>query len=135
MPKQENKTIVMNTTGGGLRKVVCGKDYKITFGAVCPGTKYSGSTGAKGWCLRIYRTKEQPVAIFTDVETFFVEGEAEIRERRTQVHRRRMGREAPNGMENQVVEARMQKWVDPLDECDDDEDTNEFMDLIEAGDE
>lgn len=119
----ENKTIVMLLNGGGMRKITIPTDWKVTFGSVMPSNK--GYEGHKGWALRIYRTKEDQRAIFTDVKSFYEET-LQIEEKVTRTKSQRVNRETPTGVRSAVVQAKVSEWR-PINGLDDPEADEEFL--------
>lgn len=67
MALPETRTYEIVTTRGKQR-VTVPESYKITFGAVVPGSKANGYGG--GWGLRIWETADKQRAVFSDVISF-----------------------------------------------------------------
>lgn len=55
-------------TTRGKQRITVPDTYKVTFGAVVPGTKGSGGYG--GWGLRIWESTDKQRAVFSDVISF-----------------------------------------------------------------
>ena len=123
----EMKAIIMERPEGKKRRIEIPVDYKITFGAVCPGSKYSGSGGHLGWCLRVYKSKENPVAVFTDVVSFREES-LSVREQVTRSRSKRLDKHGRSGSSGGYINPKVTSWVDP-DNPDDDNDEEEFLRL------
>lgn len=130
----ENKTIIMDCVGGKLRKVTVPKAWKVTFGSVTIGAKAQGQPGydgARGWCIRIYRAKDDQVLVYTDVISWREEAVA-VMERTTKVKRQRVNSNGPRSNRDTVVEARITEWVDPMAGDDDEEADDLFANIGKA---
>lgn len=120
----ETKTLLLQMNNGAKR-VTVPQSYKVTFGLVAPGKGRGGfdGSGDGGYCLRLYDGTHQ-VAVFCGVQEFRTLGQISISEKRISVKRRHVGAEGEGGYKNAVVEAKVEKWVDPDNEGEDDEDSS-----------
>ncbi len=114
MAKDEGKkTYICTLRNGELRKVTVPANWKTTFGPTAP---FSGKNTDynHGLALRFYEgsSKDNLRAVFTDVVAFR-DDSLEVQERRTEIKHQTVGVQAPGGMQNATVEARITQWVNP----------------------
>lgn len=108
------KTYILDLNNGDMRKVTVPSSWKLTFGPTIPyAGKGMASVASGGTALRFYEgAKENLRCVFTDVKAFR-DSDVEISERRTSVQRKVVQKEAPEGMRNVEVEARVTEWINP----------------------
>lgn len=106
----ETKTYILELKGGRQRKIEIPADWKVTFGPIAPGSR--AHNGADAMALRIYESKEQQRAIFTDVVSFREAG-IPILEKTVKVKQQRGTRSTKSGSKDVMLEARVTEWTDP----------------------
>jgi len=116
-----DKTYIIETKGGMLRKVTVPEAWKVTFGPLMPGTR-----GDQALALRFYEAGDKQRAVFVDVKSFR-DASIPVRERVTKTKAQRVRRDAPGGAKDVVMEARITEWRDP----DGEEVTNTDEDFLE----
>lgn len=122
------RVILMELVDGGKRKITLEEGDTVTFGAVVPGSKY---TGAGGWCLRVYGPKKRQKGAFVDVQCFREEA-IPVEELKKTTKTRHLGEDAPEGFQHSTVSATVSRWVNPNEEQDDDD--NKFATMLTTGD-
>jgi hypothetical protein len=70
--EEKMKTYEVETVDGGKRRITIPASWKVTFGPLIPGVQQDryGRNRRYPIALRIYESKEQQRAIFTDVASF-----------------------------------------------------------------
>lgn len=106
----EKVTYLLTMQDGTKQKISCPKDWTITFGPLCPGSKEHN--GSRQLALRL-RDGQNQKAVFTNVESFRdMSMQVEIEVVDTQYEQ--FSKKDENGQEKHfVAEARVKKWVDP----------------------
>lgn len=107
------RIIIMHLKNGEQRKLTLPEGYTITFGPMIPGVREDNGRAGKG-ALRVYsnRGKDEQVACFTDVIAFR-DASLKIEEKVTRIERKTLREADENGGEEYVVEAKVERWVDP----------------------
>ena len=129
----KTKTLILGVANGKQRKLVIPGDAKVTFGAVCVGSSGKNYGGQHGWCLRIYRgngnaKKDDPIAIFTDIQWFREEGPVSILEKVSRTKTKKVGKRNKAGHKDASASITVTKWVDP-DAPDDDQEEADWLNL------
>lgn len=105
-----NRTIVMTLSGrfgeSKKRKVTIPKNYDLTFGPFVPGGGKVDGTKA----LRIYNERDQVMACFTDVDSFFEES-LDISKLVIKEEEQILRKETEHGAKNVAVKATVEEWV------------------------
>lgn len=128
-----NKTYILTCANGTIRKVTVPSTWKLTFGPTVPYAPKEGYRTDRGYSLRFYEgAKENLRAVFSDVVAFR-DDSIGILERKTEVQKKVIKKQTPQGAKDVVVEARVTEWSNP-DEVDQDhpEQRNEFIAQLQA---
>lgn len=129
--EEKTKTYIMDLNNGTVRKVTVPANWKLTFGPTIPYSgKGSTSIHGGGTALRFYEgNKENLRAAFTDVRAFR-DADMPVQERRTQIQKKTIQKDAHGGTKNVEVEARITEWVNPDDVEDSEQAAQPFLNMI-----
>lgn len=116
MAQEESKTTyLLEMDDGGKKKVTVPANWKVTFGALVPGSKDGRYNGGGGIALRFYEgsDKGKQHAVFVGVKSFRNLDNIGILEEIVETKREVMHRQGDDSGEQFVAEASVKTWVNP----------------------
>lgn len=131
VPAPETRTLIVNSKGGEVRRIVIPKDWTLTYGPVVVGASRQDHGGQSPNVLRIYSDagKKNLMAVFRNVEDLMDEA-VELRVKVTKAKTKSFVREEANGQ--QVYNAVIKKttWRDPNADVEEDDGGDDLPETI-----
>ena len=125
---------ILKMSDNSVRAIEVPEEWNLTFGQIVPVTKHQpGYNQDRGYGLRFYegaKTTGKTKMVISGVREFWPDT-IKIKEKTIETKRKTYGHDAPEGFENSVVEARVEKWVNIEGGDEEDDEENYFLEKIE----